>query len=725
MSFDVSYIVKIIDQVGKPSKDIIKAVRQMRIEFSRLGKAMSKVKSGAVLLPRDMKTLSRAAGNLGAQTKKSKKELENLKGILSQIPPAANPAAYSLKKIEGPLAKIANRARSLKNSIASAIPGITKLGNRAKSVGGKISGAGKSMFTKFAIPAIAAGTMMATTAYGFEKSMNALESVTFLTSKNITLDMSKLRKEAKRLGMDTAYSSRQAGDMMTFLAKAGWRTNQILASSANVMDLAAASSTDLATTADIASNIMGAFGIDPANAKATKDALDTLAAVTGTANVDLTMLGETMKYAGPIAKAFGADVKTSGVVAGLLGNIGIQGSSAGTTMKNLFLNLAKGNKVLDFFGIQVQTAKGNMVPFDKIMKQLGDKLVGLGKADKLKVIHALFGRIGMAGATKLIELARTGGLQRYAEQIGNIGDASGKMAKIRLKGIVGDWVRLQSALEGMWLALGEAGVVEILGSIAVKLRDFAIWVSKASPGMKKFIIVLIGLAIVIPPIIIALGMLVFAIGQLMIIPGMIVAFSGLIGVIVGLSFPILVVVGALLILGTAIAAIVYHWDEIKTAFYHIWLMIKDLAGEIKSFADSIPDWALVVISALAPIIGIPLLLIKHWDVVKKHITDFMAWIDVVVKPVIDWLKEPIKLEFKIPEFIKGFEVPLAPGFVGEAEAARVRGETAAPLAAGGESKFSGKLEIDIKGKENVEAVRMVHGVENTGGRFDVGFAMIQ
>ena len=143
---------------------------------------------------------------------------------------------------------------------------------------------------------------------------------------------------------------------------------------------------------------------------------DVLTATFTRSNVDLSMLGETMKYVAPIAKEFGTSIEDASAMAGLLGNVGIQGEQAGTTLRSLHNRLAAppkmARKALDDLGISVADAQGNMRPMVDILAEIAKKTEGLGSADRLGAFKAIAGAEAGAGMAALVEQGGAGAITK-------------------------------------------------------------------------------------------------------------------------------------------------------------------------------------------------------------------------------------------------------------------------------------------------------------------------
>src|SRR5699024_449046 len=161
-------------------------------------------------------------------------------------------------------------------------------------------------------------------------------------------------KQARELGQTTQFTASQAADGMKYLAMAGLDANEIMAAMPGMLDLAVAGNLDLGTTADIASDTMAAFGLEAS--EATRVA-DVLAKTATSSNTNIEMLGDTMKYVAPVARTAGMSLEETSAMAGLLANVGIKSSQAGTTMKSMLLKLAnpsaKASNLLSDLGVSV------------------------------------------------------------------------------------------------------------------------------------------------------------------------------------------------------------------------------------------------------------------------------------------------------------------------------------------------------------------------------------
>ncbi len=206
--------------------------------------------------------------------------------------------------------------------------------DRAMSLRSSMAGTGTGMVASGGA-ALYAGARLLAPGVEYGESMSRVQALTRLEGDDERL--AALRQQARELGATTAFSAGQSADAQGYLAMAGFDPAAIQAAMPDMLNLALANQTDLARTADISSNILSGFGLDPAEMGRVGDVLT---ATTTRANVDLEMLGESMKYVAPQARAMNMSLEQSAAMAGLLGNVGIQGSQAGTTLRAMVTRLA-------------------------------------------------------------------------------------------------------------------------------------------------------------------------------------------------------------------------------------------------------------------------------------------------------------------------------------------------------------------------------------------------
>ncbi|WP_407700465.1 phage tail tape measure protein [Streptomyces beihaiensis] len=353
------------------------------------------------------------------------------------------------------------------------------------------AGAGAALAKGLKVGAVAAaglGFSVLKASGDFEKSMNQVRAVSGATGK----DFQDLRGQAKELGKTTKFSASQAADGMGFLAMAGFKAHDIMAAMPGVLNLASAGNMDLATSADIASNILTGYGY---KAKQTGKIVDVLAKTFTSTNTDLQQLGDAFKYAGPVAHSAGLKFEESAAAIGLMGNAGIQASLAGTSLRGAITRLlAPTDKIqaaLDKLGVKVVDSHDKMLPLADIIDQLGKK--GATTSD----LMTIFGqRAGPAMAALIGQGAPA--LRKLTTQLEHAGGTADKIAKTQMKGLNGELTSLTSAWEGLMIQIGDTGVLtaatKAVGGVTSALRGLTGFIGKRGvPAVKIFAHTLSGL----------------------------------------------------------------------------------------------------------------------------------------------------------------------------------------------------------------------------------------
>ena len=305
----------------------------------------------------------------------------------------------------------------------------------------------------------------------FEAAMGGVQAVSNATGK----DFDALRDKAKELGSTTAFSATQAANGMEFLAMSGMKTEQILGTIPHALSLAAAGGIELAQSADIMSNIMTGMGL---KAEDSARAADVLAKAAASSNVNISMLGESMKYVAPIAKQLGMSLEETAGMVGVLGNAGIQGSEAGTALRSVYARFSTHNKALGHFkamGINIKDASGEMKSMTTLVGELAVGMKDMKADERLNVFKEMAGTEAMSALAVSVDAMADGSLPKLTKELENSEGAAKKMADIRMSGLNGELKGLASAWEGFLIELSDGGALSFAASgvkgLATGLRD--------------------------------------------------------------------------------------------------------------------------------------------------------------------------------------------------------------------------------------------------------------
>lgn len=165
-----------------------------------------------------------------------------------------------------------------------------------------------------------------------------------------------------------------------------------------------------------------------------------------------------MKFAAPVAKSLGVSLEEAAAMAGKLGDAGIQGSMAGTTLRAVMLRLSapskQGAEALDALGVKTTDAAGNMRKIPDILADLNKAMAKMPEAQKAAYTKAIFETEAMSGAFVLMEQAGKGALQEFTEAVKKTG-TSQQVAADQNNNLVGDYKAFTSAIEGLTIAFYE------------------------------------------------------------------------------------------------------------------------------------------------------------------------------------------------------------------------------------------------------------------------------
>ena len=503
-------------------------------------------------------------------------------------------------------------------------------GDKIKEVGKGISDVGQGMTMKLTAPIVALGATAVKETASFDKSMSKVEAVSGATSEEMEL----LRAKAREMGAETKFSAQESADAFTYMAMAGWDAEQMMDGISGIMALSAADGLDLATTSDIVTDALTAFGLKAEDAG---HFADVLASASSSANTNVSMLGESFKYVAPVAGSLGYSAEDTAVALGLMANAGIKGSQAGTTLRGVFSRMAKPTEevqtAMDALGISLTDADGNMNSFMDIMKDLrtgfadlkeGDEFLELINnlnddmasgnmteeefaqrlqegasamddatlATKAQLAVMLAGQKGLSGLLAIVN-ATDDDFNSLAESIygsseafDGMGTAQG-MAEIMLDNLDGQITILKSQLGELAIQIGEM-LMPYVQSFVTKLQDVVTWFTNLDEGTKKTIVTIAGIIAVVGPALLIIGKVVSAIGTIVEVGGMLLSAISAINPVV---LAVVAVIGALVAIGVTLYK---NWDKIKETASNLWKGITEafdgIAKDVKQSWDNISKW---------------------------------------------------------------------------------------------------------------------------------------
>lgn len=452
--------------------------------------------------------------------------------------------------------------------VNNALSGFNQIENKAqalsgklKSIGGTAIGVGAAIATPIAA---GLGTVLKV-AGDFEAQMNQVKAVSGATGA----EFEKLRNQAKDLGSTTEFSAKQAAQAQSFLAMAGLETKEIYDALPSTLNLATAGQLDLGRAADIASNIMTGYGF---KAKELGRVNDVLAKAASSSNTNVSQLGYAFSYAAPIAKAAGLKFEETAAIIGKLSDAGIQGSSAGTTLRGAISSILKPSKdakdTLARLGVEVSSGNGKIRSMIDIVGDL--KRAGATTTD----IITIFGQEAGTGLASLVDQG-SASIQELKNKLDNAGGSAEKMADIMRGGLQGELKGLGSAMEGLALAIADTGILDLAAKGVSAITSVVRAISQLPQP-----VLYAGTAITV--VVGAIGGLIVVGGTLAIVIGnATVAFAALAPMVAGagaaigaIALPVALGVAALVSIGVVVYQVINNWEALKDTTTAVFGAIK-------------------------------------------------------------------------------------------------------------------------------------------------------
>ena len=560
-------------EIGGDTTNLQTALKGVNTEIRNTQSQLRDVDKLLKLDPGNTELLAQKHRLLGDAVKETKEKLETLKTAAEQAEQALKDGTITQDQYDGLQREIVETEQKLKalevqaKSSGTALQEIAAKGEKLKTVGDNVTNVGKK-FMPVTLGVVGLGTVAVKTAADFDSAMSKVAAVSGATGS----DLEALRDKAREMGEKTKFSASEAAEAMNYMAMAGWKTEDMLSGIEGVMNLAAASGEDLATTSDIVTDALTAFGL---TAKDSGHFADILAAASSNANTNVSMMGETFKYCAPIAGALGFSAEDTAEAIGLMANAGIKGSQAGTALRTIMNNLSGEVKIcgssIGEVTIATTNADGSMRELSDILADCRTAFSGLSESEKAAAAESLVGKNAMSGFLALMN-AGEADINKLSSAIYNCDGSAASMGETMNDNLAGQLQILKSQLEELAISFGEL-LMPAIRTIVGWIQKFVDWLNSMDEGTRKVIVTIALVAAAIGPILIIVGKVISAVGTIMtLVPklaGVINAAKGVFAAFnaVCAANPYVLIIAAIVAL---VAAFIYLWNNCEE-FRQFWI----------------------------------------------------------------------------------------------------------------------------------------------------------
>lgn len=660
-------------------------IKTTQTELKEIDKLLKLDQTNTELLQQKQRALSDEIGN----TKEKLQLLKNEEQEVQQKFQEGKVSQEQYDALKRSIIETEESLKSLEDTVGSGSAKLAGISAEAGKIGENLTSAGEKM-----LPVTAAvtglGTAAVKTAADFDAQMAKVSSISGATGKDLT----DLEAKAREMGAQTKFSAKEAGEAMEYMAMAGWKTGDMLNGIEGIMNLAAASGENLASTSDIVTDAMTAFGLSAeGTTKIVKDGFtkevanathfaDVLAAASSNSNTNVSMLGESFKYAAPVAGALRYSVEDTAVALGLMANSGIKASQGGTALRTMLTNLAKPTDTVEsamkYLNISLSNSDGSMKSlkelmedlrksfgeckmstaefnsklaelseqhesgtltdkkYEKAVEDLTKKAYGAEGALKANLAASLAGKEGMSGLLSIVSAAPED-YDKLMNSIYNCDGAAEEMATTMQDTLSGQITTLESALQELAIAFGEILMPYIRKVVSV-VQNFVKKLNGMSDTQKKIVATIALIVAAIGPLLITIGKISTGIsavtgalskakniGKIVGVLGNLKsALSGIFAVIkAGGMFSVVGIIAAI------VAAVVVLYNKCEWFRDAVDPIIQTIAS---FFTETIPQAWNYLMNCFS---GIP----AWWSGIWQQVSDFFTgiWMSMMQNPVVSEL----------------------------------------------------------------------------------------
>lgn len=448
---------------------------------------------------------------------------------------------------------------------------------RITALGSAVSTTGSTLTKTVTLPLAAAGTAATKLASDFEASMSKVEAISGSTSD----EMVDLRNKAIEMGAKTKFSAKESADAFTYMAMAGWKAEQMIDGIGGIMSLAAADGLDLATTSDIVTDALTAFGL---KAEDSAHFADVLAQASSSANTNVAMLGESFKYAASVAGSMGVSVEDTALALGIMANSGIKSSMAGTALRSVLTRLATDagasseklgalGVLTEELGVQFYDSEGNVRDFSDVLVETREAWKGLNEEQQTNYAKTIAGQYALSGFLALMNTEEEE-FNKLANAIENSDGRADEMAATMMDNLAGAIEQLLGALESLAIKFGTA-LTPTIRSVAEWLTVLVEKLNTLSDEQVEQIVKIAAMVAAFGPLLIILGKVITSIGSIVQITSSLPAIGASLTAISSALLPIVAITGTVIGLIAVFKKLYEENENFRERVTEVWNNVRE------------------------------------------------------------------------------------------------------------------------------------------------------
>lgn len=448
------------ETVRKTTNELIKIQTQEQALKNELEKVNTQIQQVTESLEKngdEVNTTRNTYEKLKDTIEEQKSTLNDLKNeyknIVLEQSDSSSEAKELKKKIDELNAELKENEKSLK-----------KVDEELKAVGDSAEDVGNGGFTIFkgALANLAAtaikdclsglkdlGDEVIEVGKNFTSSMSQVEALSGATGDQLE----SLERKAKELGSSTKFTASEVADGFSYMALAGWDTEEMLASISGVLNLATAGNMDLAKASDIVTDYLTAFGLSANDAGGF---VDQMAYAMSNSNTNVEQLGEAYKNVAATSTQLGYSLEDTTAALMVMANSGIKGGEAGTALSSIMTRLGNNvsgcRKLLKEYGVEVYDSQGNVKSLSSILTGMQKVWGKLSDEQKSNLSYVVAGKTAQSELMTVLSDSN-GTFKDYTQSLKDCDGAAEKMAATMADNLKGDTIALDSAMEGLGISI--------------------------------------------------------------------------------------------------------------------------------------------------------------------------------------------------------------------------------------------------------------------------------